>query len=117
MTKRGRKPGGVGVDKRDGGGVAFGSEAARLIDQLLREIEGSDLPVTEIPKSNRHAPGATSRLEERRVMIRKESFDQGALRRPQAEFVGGARVVHDREQVVEIGANDLGVYFLFSTPQ
>ena len=36
------------MDKRDGGGVAFGSEAARLIDQLLREIEGSDLPVTEM---------------------------------------------------------------------
>ena len=61
--------------------------------------------MAERPQAERDATGATSRLEQRRLVIRKKTLDQHAFRSPEAELVRGTRVMNDREQVVEIGAD------------
>lgn len=41
--------GGVGVEKSDRFRVAFDDQAARLVDKLFGEIEGSEPPIAELP--------------------------------------------------------------------
>lgn len=97
-----------------GAGVstALGGEAAGLVDEFFGEIEGRESTVTEAPKSECHATGTAAGFEEGHGLIRKEALDQCALGRPEAEFVRGTRVVDDREEIVEIGADGGGGYFL-----
>jgi len=101
----------VGVEEADGVGRAFEGEAAGLVDEFLGEIEGGEPPVAERPEAEGHAAGAAAGLEEARVLVGKETLDEPALGRPEAEFVRGARVVDNRQEVVEIGANRGGGNF------
>ena len=48
-----------------------------------------------------------------RIGIGEEALDQFALRSPEAEFVRGAGVVDDGDEVVEIGPDGVGGYFFF----
>ena len=101
----------VGVEEADGGGVAFGGEAAGLVDELFGEIEGGEIAIAERPEANRHAAGTAAGLEQRGVALGEEALDEKAFGIPKAKLVRGARVVQDRLQIVEIGADRRGAYF------
>ena len=99
---------GVGVQEADGVGSALGGEAAGLVDEFLGEVEGGEIAVAECPEAEGDATGAAAGFEEGGALVGKETLDEPALGRPEAEFVRGARIVDDREEVVEIGANGRG---------
>jgi len=111
MANRNRESGGVGVEEADGVGGPLGGEAASLVDEFLGEIEGGEMAVADRPEAEGDPAGAAAGFEEGRGFIGKEAFDEQALGRPEAEFVCGARVVDDREEVVEVGANRRGGNF------
>ena len=77
-----------------------------------REVEGRDVAVAAFVERHRDPTGAASGFEQRCPAIRKEALDEQPLRLPQAELVRGLRVVDDRGDVVEIGANLFGGDFL-----
>ena len=112
MAKIGGQLGGVGVEEMEGAGAgvgaALGGEAAGLVDQFLGEVEGGEVAVTEGPEAQRHAAGPAAGFEERGGVVGEEAADEFAFRRPEAEFVCRARVMDDRDQVVEIGADGGG---------
>lgn len=104
--------GGVGLEEMDGGGAGVGAvlrgERAGLVEQLGGEVEGGEMAVAEGPEAERHAAGATAGLEEWRGTIGEVALDEEALGGPEAELVGGARVVEDGREVVKIGADGGG---------
>lgn len=74
--------GGVGLGEGDVVGPALGGQAAGLVEQLAREIEGGQAAVTEGPKAERHPAGAATGFEQVRGAIGKKTLDQHALRLP-----------------------------------
>lgn len=107
------QPRGVGVEEADGSGVAFGGETAGLVDELFGEIEGGDSAVAQRPETDGDATGAAAGFEQWRSPIGEETLDENAFGIPQAELMGCARVVDDRLQVIEVGANRIRGYFTF----
>src|SRR5688572_16001034 len=68
--------------------------------------------VTERPESKRHASRTAAGLDDRRGPVREKPLNQDSLRRPKPEFMRRTRVVDDRKQIVEIGADRRRVDFL-----
>lgn len=106
---------GVGMEETDGMRArvcaALGGEAAGLVDEFIGKIEGGERAIAEGPERDADAAGAAAGLEERGGAVGKEALDELALGSPETEFVRGAGVVHDRDEVVEIGADGRGGYF------
>ena len=106
---------GVGVVEADGVGsgvdAAFGGEAAGLVDEFLGEVEGGEVAVAEVAEAEGHPAGAAAGFEQRGGAVGKETFDQGSLGSPKAQFMRGTRVMQDRQQIVEIGADGGGGNF------
>jgi hypothetical protein len=100
------------VVEGDRGGEAFGGEAAGLVEEFVGEIEGGEPRVAEGVEAEGHAAGAAAGFEQRRGAVGEKALDQEALGGPQAEFVRGAGVVDDREEVVEVVADGGGGDFL-----
>ena len=99
------QPGGIGDEEADGIGGALGREIARLLDEFFGEIERGQIRVAEVPEPDGRPARAAAGLEQRRGFVLKIFFDQHALRFPQPEKMRRARVMHDRDRVVEIGAD------------
>lgn len=96
--------GGVGVVDGDGG-VAVGGEGDGLIDELLGEVEGGEVGVTEFVHGDADAAGAATGFEQRGGLVGEDALDHDALAGPEAEPVGGLGVVDDGSEVVEIAAD------------
>src|SRR5207245_2923132 len=111
LLARRRKLRRIGDEKSNRFSAALAREKPRLLDELLRKIEGREIRVALVPQPDRHATGAATGLEQRRGLVRKIFFDQHALRFPQPEEMRRARVVDDGERIVVVGANGRGGYF------
>lgn len=107
--------GGVGMEETNGMrariGATLGREAAGLVDEFSGKIKGGERAIAERPERNADAAGTAAGLEERGGAVGKEALDEFALGSPETEFVGRAGVVHDSDEVVEIGADGRGGYF------
>ena len=99
------------MQEADGVSGALGGEAAGLVDEFFREIEGGEVAVAERPEPDCDATGTAAGFEQVHIFIGKEALDEQPFGGPEAELVGGAGVVDDREQIVEIGADGGGGNF------
>lgn len=103
---------GVGVEEGDGGGgAAFVEEGLGLGEEFLGEVEGVEAAVALFPKGEGDAAGAATGLEEAGATgagAGEKLGEDGGFAVPEAELVGGASVVDDGAQVVEIGADLAG---------
>lgn len=106
------QPGGVGVKESDRGDAEIGGEMAGLLEQVLGEIERGEIAITEVPHAQRGATGAATGFKQGGAFIGKETLDEDALGFPETEEMSGARVVNDRDGIVEVGANSGGGNFV-----
>ena len=103
---------GVGVEEGDGGGgAAFVEERLRLGEEFFGEVEGVEAAVALIPEGEGDTAGATTGFKQAGAPgagAGKELGEDGGFAMPKAKLVGGAGVVDDGAQVVEIGADLVG---------
>ena len=85
--------------------AAVGGEGDGLIDELLGEVEGDEVLVTESVHGDTDAASSATGFKERSGTVGKSALDHDALAGPKAELVGSFGVVNDGAEVVEIAAN------------
>lgn len=99
--------GGVGVVEGDVGG-AFGGEGAGLVDEFGGEVEGGEVAEAEGPETEGNPAGAAAGFEQRSGEVGEKALDQEEFGAPEADLAGGAGVVDDGGEVVEIGLDGGG---------
>ena len=94
-------------------GAAVGGEGAGLDEEFFGEVEGGEVAVAEGPEAEGDAAGAAAGFEERSVAVGEGALDEDAFGLPESEIVGGARVMQDGGEIVEVGADGAGGDFGF----